>query len=201
MRTNALVALGAAVFVLAGLLAGGDSAARIAGQVVSGIGFLGGGVILREGLTVRGLSTAATIWCSAAFGVLCGFGDFAEATVAAVIVLGANLLLRPVVASINRRPMPQAHTIAHYTLRLRCRAEDEVRVRALLVHEVTGTTLSLQGVESRSPERDSAPGDREVAATLSAPSRNDQAVEAVVGRLTLDGGVTAAQWHVQSEQA
>src|SRR5690349_21121150 len=64
LRTNTLVSLGAAVFVSLGALAGvPDGAAHIAPQVVSGLGFLGAGVILHEGMNVRGLNTAATIWC------------------------------------------------------------------------------------------------------------------------------------------
>ena len=73
LRTNALVATGAALFVILGMPTP-DNAMRVAAQVVSGIGFLGAGVIMREGLTVRGLNTAATLWCSAAVGTLSGSG-------------------------------------------------------------------------------------------------------------------------------
>ena len=75
LRTNALVALGAGLFVSLSLLMKDEgSPTRIASYVVSGLGFLGGGVILREGLNVRGLNTAATIWCNGAIGSLCGAG-------------------------------------------------------------------------------------------------------------------------------
>ena len=71
LRTNTLVSLGAATFVIfAALVPGEASPTRVAAQVVSGIGFLGAGLIFREGLSVRGLNTAATLWCSAAIGVL-----------------------------------------------------------------------------------------------------------------------------------
>ena len=75
LRTHALVCCGAAMFVLLGRLVSGnnaDSTLRVAAQIVSGIGFLGGGLIFREGLSVRGLNTAATLWCSASIGALCG---------------------------------------------------------------------------------------------------------------------------------
>jgi len=72
MRTNTLVSVGSALFVLMGMMTPGDgSPTRIAAQVASGIGFLGAGVIIRHGLNVRGLNTAATLWCSAAVGILC----------------------------------------------------------------------------------------------------------------------------------
>src|SRR6201990_3279989 len=75
LRTNTLVALGAASFVVfSGLVPGDNSPTRVAAQLVSGIGFLGAGLIFKEGLSVRGLNTAATLWCSAAVGLLAGEG-------------------------------------------------------------------------------------------------------------------------------
>src|SRR6516164_11258988 len=66
LRTNALVCVGSAMFVsLSHLMGDHDSPTRIASYIVSGIGFLGGGVILRDGLTVKGMNTAATLWCTA----------------------------------------------------------------------------------------------------------------------------------------
>src|ERR1700727_3598420 len=75
-RTNALVAGGAAAFVMCGLLLNNDPSGlgRIVSYVVSGVGFLGAGVIFKDGANVRGLNTDATIWCSAAIGALCGLG-------------------------------------------------------------------------------------------------------------------------------
>ena len=94
LRTNSLVSLGAAMFVVFAALVPGDaSPTRVAAQVVSGIGFLGAGLIFREGLSVRGLNTAATLWCSAAIGVLAGAGYLLYATVAAGFVVFVNLLL------------------------------------------------------------------------------------------------------------
>lgn len=86
LRTNALVAVGAAVFILSSVTTSPDSPGRIAAQVVSGIGFLGAGVIMREGMNIRGLNTAATLWCSAGIGVLCGLGEFGPAVTAALVI-------------------------------------------------------------------------------------------------------------------
>ena len=86
LRTNALVAAGAAMFVmLTALTATADDSFRVAGQVVSGIGFLGAGVILRNGLNITGLNTAATLWCSAAIGTLAGYGMYGSAITGAVV--------------------------------------------------------------------------------------------------------------------
>lgn len=102
LRTNALVAGGAALFVLLsqyGFMGTVSEVqydgSRVAAQIVSGIGFLGAGVIMRDGLSVRGLNTAATLWCSAAVGCLAGTGMFVLAAFGTVGVVGANLLLRP----------------------------------------------------------------------------------------------------------
>ena len=98
LKTNVLVCLGAAMFVMmAAMIPGESSPTRVAAQVVSGVGFLGAGVILREGASVRGINTAATLWCAAAVGSLIGSGFLLQAYFGTIAVVGANLLLRPVV--------------------------------------------------------------------------------------------------------
>jgi len=106
LRTNVLVAVGAAIFVdMADRLGGHEGALHVVAYVVSGIGFLGAGVIMREEGNVRGLNTAATLWGSAAVGACAGANLLFEAVLATVFVLSANTLLRPVVNRINRQPM------------------------------------------------------------------------------------------------
>ena len=96
-RTNALVSMGSAVFVMISLQItedrGGD-ATRIIGQIVTGIGFLGAGVILHQGINVQGLTTAATIWCSSGIGCLSAAGYYAEVAVCVVAVILVNVLFR-----------------------------------------------------------------------------------------------------------
>ncbi len=96
-RTNALVAMASAMFVLISLQVTGDrggDATRIIGQIVTGIGFLGAGVILHQGLNIQGLTTAATMWCSSAIGCLAAVGYFAEVAVCVVAVVMVNVVLR-----------------------------------------------------------------------------------------------------------
>ena len=76
------------------MLVGSADLSRIASQVVTGIGFLGAGVILKDGAKVRGLTTAATLWCVAAIGVLCAGGALKEASFGTLIILFSNTLLR-----------------------------------------------------------------------------------------------------------
>ena len=106
LRTNILVALGAAIFVDAGnRLTGHDGAAHVMAYVVSGIGFLGAGVIMREEGNVRGINTAATLWASGAVGACAGADLILEAGLATAFILAANTLLRPVVSFINKQPL------------------------------------------------------------------------------------------------
>ena len=93
-RTISLIAIGSALYVLMSptMLTGDNS--RIIAQVVSGIGFLGAGIIFKDGDTVKGLTTAATIWCAAAIGCLCGYGMYAEAVVGTIAVMMVNLFFK-----------------------------------------------------------------------------------------------------------
>jgi putative Mg2+ transporter-C (MgtC) family protein len=103
-HTNALVACGAAIFVVAGQELGGEGAARALAQVATGLGFLAGGVILRDGLRVRGLNTAATIWCVAAIGGLAGMGRLQLAGGATALVVLGNSAFHYVEYHIERLP-------------------------------------------------------------------------------------------------
>src|SRR5271157_4391292 len=154
LRTNALVALGAAIFVAyAHIVSDGDGASRIAAQVVSGIGFLGAGVIFKEGLNVRGLNTAATLWCSAAVGLLAGMGFIAYAALCAVLVIGSNVLLRPLVRAINRQPMDDTEADRTYVAYVVCDVSAEPRARAILMEGLTAaehielSELEIENIE------------------------------------------------------
>jgi putative Mg2+ transporter-C (MgtC) family protein len=93
-RTVSLIAIGGALYVLMSpSIFGGDNS-RIIAQVVSGIGFLGAGIIFKDGDTVKGLTTAATVWCAAAIGCLCGYGMFAEAIVGTLAIMTVNLFFK-----------------------------------------------------------------------------------------------------------
>jgi putative Mg2+ transporter-C (MgtC) family protein len=196
LRTNALVALGAALFELfAVLLAGehGVDPSRIAAYVVSGIGFLGAGVILREGVTVRGINTAATIWCSAAVGVLAGAGYLPAAVIAAALVLLAHLALRPIARRIDRLPAStdtEAETA--YDFHAVCRAADEAHIRALIVQELARDNFVLHSLRSQSL---GSSGLIEVTARLRRRGRDDLALEAAVSRLSLEPSVSTITWN------
>ena len=106
LKTNALVAAGSAMFVMMAQTFGTPD--RIVAQILPGIGFLGAGMIMRDGLHVRGLNTAATLWCSAAIGTLVGAGERVMASLAAVMVVSANIVLRQIANWIDRKRTPSA---------------------------------------------------------------------------------------------
>lgn len=124
VRTHALVAVGAALFTIAGGYGFADSGqtfdpTRVAGQVASGIGFIGAGAILRIGVSVRGLTTAATLWLAAALGVTLGAGAFVAAviaTAATLLALVGLLLLRPLMEKPGRRSLTLEYESGHGTL-------------------------------------------------------------------------------------
>lgn len=194
LRTNALVSVGASLFVMVSVLEG-DSAGhmRIAAQVVSGIGFLGAGVIMREGMTVRGLNTAATLWCSAAIGILCGLGFALEAAIGTGFVLIANLVLRHLAQRINAHGSEAGiETESIYRVTAVCEAEQEVQVRNLMLRMISGMpALMLQSLHSE----DAAHAGRiEVRADLLTPVSSLGLLEQIVSQVSLEGSVSAVRW-------
>jgi putative Mg2+ transporter-C (MgtC) family protein len=193
LRTNALVALGAAGFVVFSGLVGQGDPTRIAAQVVTGIGFLGAGVILREGINVHGLNTAATLWCSAMVGSLAGAGLLGPCLLAAGFVVATNLFLRPLVRRLNTRLMTSTDVETQYTVEITCRGAEEAHMRSLLLHALSQAGLGLRRIES-----EDIPDTSKVTVTAQAVAakRNDAALEQIVGRLSLEPNVSAATWQI-----
>jgi putative Mg2+ transporter-C (MgtC) family protein len=198
LRTNTLVSVGSALFVVIPYLTGGDSSpTRVAGQVVSGIGFLGAGVILREGLNVRGLNTAATLWCSAAIGVLAGTGLVIEAAIGTAVIVFVNIVLRPLALMI-RQPSTVMDQEVGYCLKVTCQRRKESRIRYLFLHYITkDASLILQGVTSAQAEQ---PDKLHVTALMLSLSKNDRLMEDLVARIGLEEGVSSASWEVSAGQ-
>ena len=196
LRTNALVAVGAAFFAtLAFKIEPVHGSQQILAYVISGVGFLGAGAILRDGASVRGLNTAATLWCAAALGLLSGCGYYAEAGTATLMVIGAHLILRPIGRLLGRSPITQDDdTDCAYEVRVVCRSADEQRIRTTLLHALSNTSLRLRSLLSRDAETMDA---LEVRAEIQATGKADQALEEIVGRLCLDASVSAASWELQ----
>jgi putative Mg2+ transporter-C (MgtC) family protein len=198
LRTNTLVALGAAIFITYSRAASdNEGATRIAAQVVSGIGFLGAGVIFKEGLNVRGLNTAATLWCSAAVGLLAGEGLALYGLIAAVLVIGANVGLRPLVRAVNRQPMEMSEEEQHYVISIECRAAHASDIRARLVQEAA--SVPDLGFTELDTFFIGDTGHAEVTATVTSHKRRELALEAIVARFAGTEGVIRASWRLNPQ--
>lgn len=193
LRTYTLVAMGSALFVIMGCLVPDTSATRIASYVVSGVGFLGAGVIMRSGLNVRGLNTAATIWCSSAVGTLAGFGFFEFACVGAACVLGVNTLLRPLASLVDRQPLDPTEQEFKYALQVTCLGRQEVQLRALLVQLTTVSPLTLHELESVVGKTQTHVV---LKAILSSAERMDAQIEQMISRLSLEKNVVGLNWQL-----
>jgi putative Mg2+ transporter-C (MgtC) family protein len=194
-RTNALVAAGAAAFVMCGLLIGDDPSAlgRIVSYVVSGVGFLGAGVIFKDGANVRGLNTAATIWCSAAIGALNGLGALPLALVLAFAVLLANMGLRPLAYRLHPT-LPEATPVETlYEVKLACKVSSAARIRALLLSTLTQLPVILQSIHG---EQNEAHNQTEIQAEMTTAGRNNEAIEQVVMRLSIEDDVSTLSWSI-----
>jgi putative Mg2+ transporter-C (MgtC) family protein len=195
LRTNALVAVAAASFVdLATNLGGADGATRVISYVVSGIGFLGAGVIMKEGMNVRGLNTAATLWCSAAVGACAGGGLIAQAGLLALFTVAGNTLLRPLVNKINRIPFDEQASEATYevSLLVASRAAAELRDKADELLEAAQFPVSDVELTQR------ADGVTEIVATLVSTSVDPRELDAVVTRMEALTGVAHATWNAST---
>ncbi|WP_144222340.1 MgtC/SapB family protein [Mesorhizobium amorphae] len=191
LRTNVLVAVGAAAFVdLAQRIAGTTEAVRVISYVVSGIGFLGAGVIMKEGMNVRGLNTAATLWCSAAVGACAGTDMIAEAALLTVFVLAGNTLLRPLVNMINRIPIDDRATEATYEVSILSRRDAMPDMRDLLVERLEQANYPVSDVEIVDRGDDTV----EIVATLVSTAVNPHEIEEVTTYLAKQAGVSNATW-------
>ena len=195
LRTNVLVAVGAAAFVDLGLrTAGADGGVRVISYVVSGIGFLGAGVIMKEGTQVRGLNTAATLWASAAVGSFAGGRQIAEAILVAAFVLAGNTLLRPLVEFVNRRPISSEETEALYRVHLVCGPSKVAEARDLLFDELERHHYPIREIETLSEGEDAV----ELAAILVPTSANHSDLDAIVNHLTRHQEAISATWTVST---
>jgi putative Mg2+ transporter-C (MgtC) family protein len=197
LRTNALVCTGAAMFVsLTRLFDDTNSPTRIASYIVSGIGFLGGGVIIREGLNVRGMNTAATLWCAAAVGTLTGAGYAEYALVGTLAILTVHIGLRPLAHWIDesRKMAPGVEVL--YRMRVLCSEREQAIVRTILMRHVNSKPkMVMQGIATEETDQHDRVA---ISVEIFAIERNDRAMEELVERLNIEPGVAAVSWEKAS---
>lgn len=196
LRTNVLVAVGAAGFVdLAQGLAGDEGAVRVIAYVVSGIGFLGAGVIMKEGLNVRGLNTAATLWCSAAVGAYAGVDKVAEAALMTGFVIACNTMLRPLASVINRIPIKAESVEATYSVHVTTETEHLDVVRDALKHLLKDASYPVAEIDVIERRDDQA----EVVATLTSTEVDAADLDSIIERIRHHADVTHASWSASTQ--
>jgi putative Mg2+ transporter-C (MgtC) family protein len=202
LRTNTLVAVGAAIFVAIGdrlsTMNGGSSlgALQIVAYVVSGIGFLGAGAIMKEGANVTGLNTAATLWGSGAVGACAGAGLLGEAVLGALFVLASNTALRPVVNRIHRRPVNEETSEATYTVYVICRRDVQAEVRERVSELLEAAAYPVREVDQH-PFGAAAV---EIEAVLYATAVKGDELDRVAAGIEAVPGVTQAFWNSSAEE-
>ncbi len=196
LRTNVLVAVGAAAFVdLAMAITGPVEATRVISYVVSGVGFLGAGAIMREGMNVRGLNTAATLWCAAAIGACAGADMIAHAALVTVFVIAGNTLLRPLVNAINRIPLDEEASEATYEVTVTVQEAELPRLRTIVADLLEKAHYPAGDVEVIERGENLA----EIVATLVSTSVNAKEMDAVARRIERLAGVTHASWALSTK--
>lgn len=191
LTTHALVAVGAAAFTSLAILLEGGTDVRMGGQVVTGIGFLGAGLIMRDGLNVRGLSAAATVWATGAVGALAGYGFLFAAAETAAFVLLINIALPRLGGIIERHAPDNMEVERFYIVELKCAARDEATVRTKLLQAMNVRKLRLHSLESHAIA-DS--GNVEVEAVVYSARQEDSLVEHLVGELSLSPAIFSTGW-------
>jgi len=194
IRTITLVSLGAFLFVSISSLTTGNDITRIAAQVVSGIGFLGAGVILRDGTNIRGLNTAATLWCSAAIGTLTALGLILEAVIGVLYILLSNLFLR----FISRKMMKKTigNDRINYILIIICDEEKEMIIKNMLIQKLKVHQNIIQNFTTNKL-------DEKIRMEVKLEMLNGSVdnIDNIVNRICIEPGVTSVEYNKLSNYA
>ncbi|OBB57911.1 hypothetical protein A5757_18985 [Mycobacterium sp. 852013-51886_SCH5428379] len=193
LQTMALVSMGSALFFILGAFSfPGTDPTRVAAQIVSGIGFLGAGVILKHGLSVVGLNTAATLWATAAVGALAGAWMWREAIAGAAIVVFGNLFLQPLARRMDLRSGRSAAEAAFaYTVEVVGPRDAGEHLRALLRTALHEAGLKVTAMSSSVRI---AADEMLVRADVAAGSDVGTELETAVSTVATDVQVTSARW-------
>ncbi|WP_333860458.1 MgtC/SapB family protein [Clostridium sp.] len=193
IHTNALVCVGSCLFVFSSFLIDTGDKTRIAAQVVTGVGFLGGGVIMRDGFNIKGLNTAATLWCTAAIGVLTSVGNFTYAFIGALAVAIINSLSAPISRRIYKVRSQEDEGEYLYTISIKCDESEEFHIRTFLMHMLAEEKIVLRNLESDSTE---TPGIVFITSKIMSMGKNDMSIEKIVSKISLSSGVLAIGWEI-----
>ena len=186
IRINVLICMGTSFFTLFPMLYGSDQVFRVGSSIISGVGFLCSGVIFKDSGSVRGMNTAATLWCTAAIGIL------ARAVTAAVLLIGSNLILRPLARKVNPIAAGEENE-KQYRISVTCQESADQELRALLIQSNCCKTLYLTNLESGDVVGDKV----EIVAEYCSSGKSKRTVlESIVGQALKLPEVISAGWEV-----
>jgi putative Mg2+ transporter-C (MgtC) family protein len=199
LRTNILVSIGATLYILLSIEITGDaSPSRIASQIVTGIGFLGAGVIMKEGLTIRGLNTAATLWCSAAVGSICGIGAWKIAFAGTLFIITTHLILRPLENYLNKLSFisgGKPDSKQDYIVKVIALSIHEYEARKALLNVLSSPAVKVQSIAST---HDNSGENVEVAVHVSSMGKIDDKLQKISNLLNSETGVKSVSWESHS---
>jgi putative Mg2+ transporter-C (MgtC) family protein len=197
LRTNTLVCFGAAAFVDLGLtIAPGTT--QVIAYVVSGVGFLGAGAIMKDGGNVRGLNTAATLWCSAAVGACAGAGEMLDAVFVAALLITINSVLRPLSRFIDRRSLAVIDTHALYRLRLSCDSDSESEAEHHITHAIAARALILREIRAEKAEDGQT---STIQAILESATHDANIMDALASELRSEPWTKSVEWTETASEA
>lgn len=202
--TNVIVCAGAYAYSAFSYLAIDDSAGlvdvtRVAAQVVSGIGFLGAGLILRDGTNVRGLATAATIWTTAAVGILCTLPNIIFSIIVGVAIVFIHLILHPVSNYLEKAKQYQKNDKTNaeclYKISILCNEDNEIDIRSHLVKTIRDKEkVLLHNLESQSTND----GRTKIKAYITTSKKDDDAIESLLIHIGKDEGIVSVGWKLDN---
>ena len=195
--TNILVCIGSFfftsfsfVFTTDPLLKDIRDITRVAAQVVTGIGFLGAGVIMKQGSSIKGLNTAATVWCSGSVGILCAFGNLWLPTIATLSIVFVNICFKPLERKIREHRTDEAAKEEQEGLiRIICDPDREFYVRSLLMQMVAAESIVLRNLQTSETE-----GKIKLKATFVMEASQEETLEKIIARLSVEPGILSAGW-------
>ena len=192
IRINVLICMGTCFFTMFPMLHGSDQVFRVGSAIISGVGFLCSGVIFKENGSVRGMNTAATLWCTAAIGLLATDDTPIWAIIAAAVLIGSNLILRPMAHKISMMDCADDQD-REYRISVVCQDPAEPEIRQMLINVNTCKTLFLRNLESG----DMIGGKTEVVAEYCSVGKSkNHTVETMVSAILANPKVTSAGWEV-----
>ena len=192
LKTNALVALGACLFVWTcktGLQY--QDTVRMVGQIVVGVGFIGGGLLFSDGSVTKGINTATTIWCCAAVGAFCGLGRWQEALFCSLVIVLANTVLRNIAHQLNLKMGVNDYMVETIHFELECQGADIHRVQDQFKEMIKLNNCEIRSFAVHQKEQ----ALQKLSYSLAFdPERLDEKIHVFIQTL-VDQGVTSVQWH------